>query len=463
MKLFLSAILCLFICLACDEESPVTSQNNLPDTTTVPVDTASVPIDTTETALLESLNQVAYPISGSHYSLDDSELNFLDNLGQYQYVGLGEATHGTKEFFEMKTRVFKYLVEHHGHRVFAIEADMSESYIIDKYIATGEGNLTTIMRQTMLFWTWKTNEVRELITWMREYNQNVSEDQRLYYIGTDCQSFGKIVPQLFDYLRNNCMDLYNDLREYRQTFDDYNQDFYANARTYLYGLSDSELNRLDLLYAGVSSRFNAYRHTLVSATSLYDFEFHKQLAANIHKTFRANCVRVKIRGTYQNNRDYGMAENSIWASNFLDQGFKVTLWAHNGHLGKNSQYGLYGSQGSYLKRWVSDAYFVLGFSFTKGTIRAFGGNGLTNYTVTEEPLQYSIQKLLNQSTYPNFVVLFDELESEPGLKNWLQQDRLFLQLGALFETTYEHYRLHNLYSYFDGIIHFNETNAAVGI
>ncbi len=88
----------------------------------------------TDTALIQDLADNLDPFSTRNpFDWTDSELTFLDNVANAQIVGVGEATHGTKEFFEAKHRIFQYLVENHGYKVFAIEADVRESiYLNDR-------------------------------------------------------------------------------------------------------------------------------------------------------------------------------------------------------------------------------------------------------------------------------------------------------------------------------------------
>lgn len=66
-------------------------------------------------------------------------------------------------FFQMKHRIFQYLVEYCQHRAIGFEADFAESIYINNYVLTGEGNLRELMKEKMFFWTWKTEEVLELL------------------------------------------------------------------------------------------------------------------------------------------------------------------------------------------------------------------------------------------------------------------------------------------------------------
>lgn len=135
------------------------------------------------------LNKIIKPLGSNPLTLTDEELKVFDEYKDVKVIGLGEATHGTKEFFQIKQRLFQYFVKNFGHRVFAFEMDYGESLIIDDYIQTGKGDLTKIMKDEMHFFTWRTTEVRDLIEWMKNYNIGKTDDQRLHLYGVDCQYF----------------------------------------------------------------------------------------------------------------------------------------------------------------------------------------------------------------------------------------------------------------------------------
>lgn len=88
-------------------------------------------------------------------------------VGDARIVSLGEATHGTREFFEMKHRILEFLVKEMGFNTFAIEATWPESNLVNNYIQTGEGDPARLLAG-LFFWTWNTQEVLDMILWMRE-------------------------------------------------------------------------------------------------------------------------------------------------------------------------------------------------------------------------------------------------------------------------------------------------------
>jgi erythromycin esterase-like protein len=106
-------------------------------------------------------------------------------VGNARVVSLGEATHGTREFFQLKHRMLEYLATEMGFTIFSIEANMPEAYQLNDYVLKGEGDPAQLLKG-MYFWTWNTEEVLDMIKWMREFNQ--SGKGRVEFTGFDMQT-----------------------------------------------------------------------------------------------------------------------------------------------------------------------------------------------------------------------------------------------------------------------------------
>jgi len=118
----------------------------------------------------------------------DDSFTGLDSLfSRARIIGLGEATHGTKEFFELKHRLLRYLVENYGVRALGFEYDFrfNSSLDIERFVTKGEGNLDVLIGDT--YWTHRNEELRNLLSWMKEYNSGKSEQEIVHFIGIDSQ------------------------------------------------------------------------------------------------------------------------------------------------------------------------------------------------------------------------------------------------------------------------------------
>ncbi|HKE13886.1 MAG TPA: erythromycin esterase family protein, partial [Kofleriaceae bacterium] len=127
------------------------------------------------------------PLSGVEAGAGTADMAPLAaSIGRARVVALGEATHGTREFFQMKHRMFEYLVSERGFTVFAIEANWPESLAVNRYVLTGEGDPKAALAG-LYFWTWNTEEVLALIEWMRAWNADPAHARKVKFFGFDMQ------------------------------------------------------------------------------------------------------------------------------------------------------------------------------------------------------------------------------------------------------------------------------------
>jgi erythromycin esterase-like protein len=106
-------------------------------------------------------------------------------VGDARIVSLGEATHGTREFFQLKHRMLEFLATEMGFTIFSIEASMPEAYRLNDFVLEGKGDPAQLIKG-MYFWTWNTQEVLDMVLWMREFNK--SGKGRVEFTGFDMQT-----------------------------------------------------------------------------------------------------------------------------------------------------------------------------------------------------------------------------------------------------------------------------------
>lgn len=130
---------------------------------------------------IDWIRKSAIPLAGTEARRDRHDLQALRKLiGDARIVSLGEATHGTREIFELKHRLIEFLATDMGFTIFSIEANMPEAYRLNDYVLHGTGDPAELLRG-LYFWTWNTEEVLDLIRWMREFN--ASGRGRLQFTG----------------------------------------------------------------------------------------------------------------------------------------------------------------------------------------------------------------------------------------------------------------------------------------
>jgi len=402
----------------------------------------------TNAPVIQELKSVVHSFTGSDPSLDQSELEVLDaTIGGSYFVGLGEATHGTKEFFEMKDRIFRYLVENHGFRAIGFEATWGGALHVNRYVLEGIGTAKEAITK-MIFWTWQTEEVVALVEWMREYNLNHADEEKLFFYGFDMQSIEEEYQLIVNYLRDK---------------------------------DETLKSEIDGLIAGfVNSKFNTTSYPGVSSTMQFNFKADLQKAKERFAEEEAQLVELSTQREYDlvkhafeillqnedhldrthgNGRDYYMARNSEWIRDYIGGNAKVALWAHNGHVTRRTPF----DQGFELDRVHGDDYKVLGFSFSAGSFQARRGATrilTTDNQVDEFPCT-SINFMLDQ-VGENFFLVFDEIAANSATFDYINTPNTLTQWGALFDPdlpfSYSYPTV--LTSEFDVLIHFSNTTHA---
>ena len=121
-------------------------------------------------------------------------------IGDARLVSLGEATHGTHEFQAMKHRLIRFLVTEMGFTDFAMEANLPECAGIDDYVQGRQGDLAPLLRG-LYFWTWDTEEVRDMVEWMRAHNATPEARPAISFHGFDMQYISVAMDNVLAYLR----------------------------------------------------------------------------------------------------------------------------------------------------------------------------------------------------------------------------------------------------------------------
>jgi erythromycin esterase len=450
-------IIFFFITSCRDKLSPPTFWDDEPEPPPPPVDSI---LTTTQQQYVGELNAVIHPLSQPPLNINDDALNALEFLGQARVVGLGEATHGSKEFFEMKHRIFRYLVERHGFKAFGFECDFAESLFFDEYITTGEGDLEDLMRTRMHFWCWKTEEVKVLLEWMRDYNAGKNEEDMIHYYGFDCQFMTYQGEFLIEYLEEVSPPVPDSIRTFLEYTTTLSATAFEDMTSEQYGELENDIQNLYDYFEGNEAAFTA-------SSSLKEVEIAKQLVRTMEQNRKSKENRYQTGSSYSYRDDY-MAENTLWIADFVGVNAKIAAWAHNGHVANDDYYGGSGSMGYHLRQRCGDSYHIVGFGFSKGGFTAYyrdsGGtyHGLVANTIVDEPLETSVNFLFHHAQYDDFILKLDEFSSGAGVRRWLASYQPFLSVGSLYNGNPEEcYRDISVRIHFDAVVYFDEVDASV--
>ncbi|WP_206504156.1 erythromycin esterase family protein [Streptomyces chrestomyceticus] len=300
------------------------------------------------------LAERAVPLRGLVAGVPSDDLQPLKGvLSGVRVVGLGESTHGTREFFQLKHRLLEFLVTELGFSVLAMEASASAAPAVDAYVRHGVGDAATVLRG-LGFWTWRTYEVLAVIEWMRAYNRGRPEEGKIRFAGIDPQKCGASVSVLETLLSERAADRVAGLRSLLGVLAEAHPGQHPDPRRRL-------VREAEDLAAFVRERFpeaqEAVRHAriLVRAADLVTRD-------RLHDDPRQTVYAVRDRYMAEAVQELLAAPST-----------KVVLWAHNGHIAKSAHGDGPLPLGHHLKERYGDAYYALGLLFGKGSFRACRG------------------------------------------------------------------------------------------
>lgn len=436
-------LLQLLVIAACEME-PDPGINSDPEPTTEP--------GRETTGLVASLEDLYHPLSSDPLQWQDEELGMLDSLAGSTIFAMGEGTHGTGEFFDAKYRIFRYLVENHGYRIFAIEADPGECMVINEAILEGrEEEIRSLMKEYMFFWTWKTREVEEMLSWMCRFNQGREEDDKIRYVGVDCQYHQLNSELLLEYFRDaefSGMNLADTLLR-RLMFE-------SEQPAELYTDEKYEADLLDLQF--LRDSMTMFHPELAAASGETSFQQHYHLAEVLSQALELrHLVHKEINGT--DVRDRYMAENASWYVEHMAP--RIFVWAHNFHISRRNSYEV-NMMGYYLDEKFGDRYANIGFQFARGEFNAYGIRNmeftpLVAQTLSVVPDSSSLPWVFSQADEDNFFVIMNRLKLDSNWNEAMERGLRHINIGAAYDRVLEHCYQPFYSDSFDHLIYIEES------
>ncbi|MFI0716481.1 erythromycin esterase family protein [Streptomyces inhibens] len=391
----------------------------------VPADSAAA--NREAAAVVRSLERAAHPLRSTEPGGRTADLRALSAMvGDAKVVGLGEATHGSHEFFAMKERVFRHLVEERGFTTFALEMSWSAGVRIDEYLQGGPGDPRRIAEETLAGSPWEREEFISLIGWMREHNRR-HPDHRVHFMGDDLggpklgdhifervlSSVGKTRPEALPRLT----ELYAGLRPFDNIF--------AYLRKPVAERKENAAlaqGALDLVAEHQEAGGNDYAWTV-------------QHARNIAQTFAFAAVDLADPASVtaaERLRDQAMADNVLWWQHHT--GHKMLLSAHNGHVGYLSTHpAMYPrTQGAVLRNHLGRDYAAIGFSFAGGSFLTKDASLDGDWKPVTVPAAHPgmNEHTLDRVRYRDFYL---DLRTAPATaRAWLDRARPVYDAGSTF-------------------------------
>jgi erythromycin esterase len=288
-------------------------------------------------------------------------------LANKQVVGLGEATHGTSEFQTIKHRMFQLLATDLGFKNLVIEDNFSAVVPVNEYIRTGNGDVTTLLNgvRSSMF---KTVEFRNLVQWMRAYNEGKSESEKINLYGMDAQNPGpsaQAVQAAVQQYDNGYLATYNNLAS--SLLVDFSD--FSSVEAFIAAVPDLR-NRVAQIRSYVEANSNRY----INGAGQGGYNLLLQHIRILEQVMAQNVAGIASESEGFAARDKNMADNVQWIEQYTGGG-KSVVWVHNGHIALQQQTYLSRTPinvlGTNLKATYGDRFYSIGFIFNEGTFSAF--------------------------------------------------------------------------------------------
>lgn len=428
-----------------------------------PATTTAPPVSPTPLlppGLTDWLRARAFPFRTAAPDDDFRDLQPLKSLvGTARIVALGEATHGTREFFQMKDRVVRFLVTEMGFTLFGIEATMPEAFLVNDYVQNGVGDPAALLAG-LRFWTWNTREVLDLILWMRAYNAGRGEKPAVGFFGFDIEYPQMAMDYVVSYLeQNDATAAITATARYA---------FFRMFQSSMLQYADKSSEEKERCRADVQAVYDDLRgrraeYAAKSGSRRFSLALqHARLVVQGEAFYGTSLIRnYSEAGT---KRDAYMAENAAWLLDGAEPSAKIVLWAHNDHVGL-TPYGTVKSMGLYLHERYSDAQRVLGFSFYAGRFNALGVENagrsytaLTSHSATL-PLPDSYEAAFHALNEPR-LILDLRVRGDAVFADWMRGPRPFRGIGSVYNEArgVAYFAATRLPEKFDAVIHFEDTS-----
>jgi erythromycin esterase-like protein len=405
-------------------------------------------------SLIETIREKAVPLNGASDVADE----ILSLIGGARFVLLGEASHGTHEFYEFRAEITKRLIEEKQFSAIAVEADFPDAYRVNRYIR-GTGNDTTAEEALSDFsrfplWMWRNADFLDFVGWLRAHNDELSAHNRIGFYGIDLYSLHSSIEAVLEYLQKTDPEAAKRARYRYSCFEHYGDDPQHYGYSASFDLSksceDQVINQLMDLQRRAFDYMN--RDGFIARDEYFFAEQNARLVINAEEYYRE---MFRGRVSSWNLRDRHMVQG---------QSAKTVVWAHNSHLGdaratdmaRRGEWNV----GQLVREGFGDENACLiGFTTFTGTVAAASNwNETAQIKKVRHAMEGSYENLFHQTGTPEF---FLNLRDEK-IRQTLRKPLLERAIGVIYRPETErvsHYFYADLPNQFDGVIHFDTTRA----
>ena len=415
--------------------------------------------DVSEEKLVQKIADAAEPFA----SIDTADFGpLLERLGDARVVLLGEATHGTSEFYRMRERISRELIVKKGFRFIAIEGDWPDAARVDHYVRHFEypaAEWTAFARFPT--WMWRNNEVRDFVNWLREHNAAAKPRARVAFHGLDLYSLYVSIRAVLNYLDDVDPDAGRVARERYGCLTPWQGDPATYGQAALIGsYRTCEPNVVSALRDLLAKRLAYVGH---DGERYFDAVQNARLITNAERYYRVMYYGSRASWNLRDEHMFTTLKNLL---TFYGPDSKAIVWAHNSHVGDSAATEM-ASRGEHnighlCRQEFGSSVYLIGFGTNSGTVAAASDwDGPMKVKKVQPALSKSYERLCHATGQPRFMLGLRNRADLTGPQG-LSRPHLERAIGVIYRPETErasHYFQAILPRQFDEYIWFDDTCA----
>jgi erythromycin esterase len=377
----------------------------------------------------------------------------LEHIGDARYVLLGEASHGTSEFYTWRAQITKRLIQEKGFSFIAVEGDWPDCYRVNRYAKGRENSGSSAYELLHAFsrwptWMWANKEMVDLIEWLTSHNKRVrKEDKKVGFYGLDVYSLWESLDAVVQYLRKNYPDAMKSAIEAYRCFEPYGRDVegYSRATSFIpESCEDEVMDMLIDLRQKSKEEDDDGRPKHDEREAYFNAEQNAVVAKNAELYYR---TMMHGGAASWNVRDRHMMNTLARLMKFHGRNAKSIVWAHNTHIGDARATDMRRTKMVNLGQLVReqagrDKVALLGFGTYKGSVIAAKewGEPMERMIVPpaiEGSWDSFLHRLDSDNVGENKLLTFadiDKIETGPLIESKGQR-----AIGVVYNPSYERY------------------------
>ncbi len=405
--------------------------------------------------LIQAIKDHAMPLN------DESLTKMVEAIGNAQIVMIGEASHGTSEFYTIRAEISKRLIEQKGFQLIAVEGDWPSAQSVNRYVkgygADGETAKDVLTKAFNRWptWMWANEEVANFTEWLKGFNQN--REEKVGFYGIDLYSLFESIDEVITFLSENPQHQV-DLEHAKKAFTCFEP---YNRMPEQYAISTLQFS--DECIREVSHLLHSLRNHQEHYSSKQEEDLNVVMNALVAKNAETYYREMMSDEKSWNTRDYHMVEAINELRKYYGEDTKIIVWEHNTHIGDASETSMKNEQLINVGQVIREQYgkentYAIGFGTYEGTVIAADrwGDPFEIINVPPAPLS-KWEGQLHAASAEDKILLFND-GNRALFNDWIGHRAI----GVVYNPEYEAYGNYvpsRVGSRYDAFIHINQTHA----